>query len=418
MKILRIERTLANLLIISFTIKFIFFLFGIEGIRINFPLSIFEAWRDYIYAYIPTVQAFKNGYLPYKDFYHAYPPLFLYFLTLFSFIPCFWSIALPLVIFDALTLIPVYFISNHFFSSDKAFFISLIFALAPINLFYIDFLWLNPSLTTFFLLLSIYFFIKEKYDISAINFAISIGFKQTSLLALPIMLLFLLKKKSFKYALKYFIIVLSICFLFSIPYIFLEPRLYLFSIFRIPFNIEELPKNYFQLGFFTEPFEYDTINTATLKWYELKMMKYVPFNAPINLFLPIFIFILPENFSNLYFSIDYVMKFFFFITYILLLYNIHKKKQFQDNFLIKSVLYSLLIFFIFNPIYKYYVAGITPLLILLNQKKKNFVIFEIFNIALILIPRIFTSYLLLLLFLLLLKFQSNNLNLEKRIDKK
>ncbi|MEM3130592.1 MAG: hypothetical protein QXX78_05825, partial [Nitrososphaerota archaeon] len=51
---------LTTLLIISFIIKFIFFLFGIEGIRINFPLSIFEVWRDYIYAYVPTVQTFKK----------------------------------------------------------------------------------------------------------------------------------------------------------------------------------------------------------------------------------------------------------------------------------------------------------------------------------------------------------------------
>ena len=404
MKVLRIERTFVTLLIISFIIKFLFFLFGIKNIKINFPLFTFEGWRDYFYHYVPTVQAFKNGYLPYRDFYHAYPPLFLYFLTLFSFIPYFWSIALPIVIFDALTIVPIYFISKYFFDNDKAFLASIIFALAPINLFYIDFLWLNPSLTTFFLLISIYFFIKERYDISAIIFAISIGFKQTSLLVLPIFLLFLLKKKSLKYALKYFIIVLFICFLFSIPYIFLEPKLYLFSIFRIPFNIEELPKNYFQLGISTEPLEYDTINTATLKWYELKMMKYVPLNAPINFFLPIFIFILPENFLNLYSSIDYLMKILFFIAYILFLYKIHKKNQFQNIFLIKNVLYSLLIFFIFNPIYKYYVAGITPLLILLNKKKKNFIIFEIFNITLLLIPRIFTSYILIFLFLLLLKF--------------
>ncbi|MEM2210127.1 MAG: hypothetical protein QW755_07335 [Nitrososphaerota archaeon] len=75
MKILHIERALTTLLIISFIIKFIFFLFGIEGIRINFPLSIFEVWRDYIYAYVPTVQTFKNGYLL-RIFYSFY---FYYF---------------------------------------------------------------------------------------------------------------------------------------------------------------------------------------------------------------------------------------------------------------------------------------------------------------------------------------------------
>jgi len=170
----------------------------------------------------------------------------------YSGIPYFWSIALPIVIFDALTIVPIYFISKYFFNNDKAFLTSIIFALAP-----------------------------------------------------------------------------------------------------------------------------------------------------INFFLPIFIFILPENFLNLYSSIDYVMRILFFIAYILFLYKIHKKNQFQNIFLIKNVLYGLLIFFIFNPIYKYYVAGITPLLILLNKKKRNFIIFEIFNITLLLIPRIFTSYLLIFLFFIL-----------------
>jgi len=57
-------------------VKFVLFLFGVEsGMSFSSPFS--EAWKDYAYAYVPTVQAFTSGYVPYRDFFHAYPPLFL-----------------------------------------------------------------------------------------------------------------------------------------------------------------------------------------------------------------------------------------------------------------------------------------------------------------------------------------------------
>jgi len=393
----RIGRNLLVLLLISFFSKFLLLVFGIESARTGFSLPISEAWKDYAYAYIPTVQAFKDGHLPYKDFYHAYPPLFLYALTLFSFLPYFWSMALPLIISDALTVVPVHLIGKRLLSERGAFIASLLFALAPINLFYIDYVWLNPPLTTFFLMISVYFLLEGHYDFSALTLAISIGFKQTSLMALPIMLFFLAKRVPHKHVLKYFLIVASICFAFSIPYIFLEPRLYLYSIFRMPIGaFGELPENYFQLGF-TNPSGSSTIDTATLDWYELKWMKYVPLNAPASLSLPIFIFLLPEMASDIYFKADLTLKILLLTAYGLLLYKTHKKEQIESAVLTKYLLYSLLILFTFNPVYKYYVAGITPFLSLLVQKRRDLIAFEAFNIALLAIPRLLTSYLLLLL---------------------
>jgi len=68
-----------------------------------------------------------------------------------------------------------------------------------------------------------------------------------------------------------------------------------------------------------------------------------------------------------------------------------------DTVLIRYLLYSLLILFTFNPVYKYYVAGITPFLALLVQRRRDVIAFEAFNLALLAIPRLLTSYLLLLL---------------------
>jgi len=394
---LGITKSLSILLVVSIAGKFLFFILSIESIRTGFSLPISEAWKDYAYAYIPTVQAFKEGYLPYRDFFHAYPPLFLYALTLFSFLPYFWSMALPLVISDALTVVPVYLIGKRLLSERYAFVASLLFASAPINLFYVDYVWLNPPMATLFLMVSVYFLLAGRYDFSAFTLAISVGFKQTSLLALPIVLFFLAKRLSRKMASRYFLIVASVCFAFSIPYIFVEPRLYLFSIFRVPIaSWGELPENYFQLGF-TNPPGSTTIDTATLDWYELKWMKYVPLNAPSSLLLPIFIFLLPETASDIYLKADIVLKIVLLIAYGLLLYKTYKKEQFEKKALIKYLLYSLLVLFTFNPVYKYYAAGITPFLSLLVKKRRDIVAFEFFNFVLLAIPRLLTSYLLLLL---------------------
>jgi len=399
----RIGRNLLVLLLISFFSKFLLFIFSIESERMGFSLPISEAWKDYAYAYTPTVQAFRDGHLPYKDFFHAYPPLFLYALTLFSFLPYFWSMALPLIISDALTVAPVYLIGRRLLSERGAFIASLLFALAPINLFYIDYVWLNPPLTTFFLMASVYFLLEGRYDLSAFTLAISIGFKQTSLMALPIMLFFVAKKMSHKRVLRYLLMVASICFAFSIPYVFVEPRLYLFSVFRVPIGAwGKLPENYFQLGF-TNPSGSGTIDAATLDWYELKWMRYVPLNAPASLSLPIFIFLLPELAPDAYFKADLTLKILLLTAYGLLLYKAHKKEQIEDAVLIKYLLYSLLTLFTFNPVYKYYVAGITPFLALLRQKRRDLITFEAFNLALLAIPRPWASYLLLLLLAWLLR---------------
>jgi len=371
--------------------------FSVESSKTGLSLPISEAWRDYAYAYVPTVQAFRGGHLPYIDFFHAYPPLFLYALTLFSFLPYFWSMALPLIVSDALTVVPVYLIGKRILSERGAFVASLLFALAPINVCYVDYVWLNPPLTTFFLMVSVYSLLEGRYDFSAFALAASIGFKQTSLLALPMVLFFVAKKLSHKRVLRYFLIVASICFVFSIPYVFVEPRLYLYSIFRVPIGAwGELPENYFQLGF-TNPAGSSTIETATLDWYRLKWLKYVPLNAPVSLSLPIFIFLLPEMASDAYLKAELVLKILLFTAYGLLLYKTHGKERIEDAVLIKYLLYSLLVLFTFNPVYKYYVAGTTPFLSLLVQKRRDVIAFEVFNFALLAIPRLFTSYLLLLL---------------------
>lgn len=400
----RSRKDLAILLVISFVVRVLSLVLGIERVHSGLSPPVSGAWEDYTYAYTPTVQAFRSGYLPYKDFFHAYPPLFLYVLTMLSLLPPFWSMALPLVVSDALTVIPVYLLGKRFLSERNAVIASLLFALAPINLFYVDYMWLNPPLTTFFLTASVYLLLKNQLNLSAITLAVSIGFKQTSLLALPIISFYLAKKMSRGEVLRYLLIVLSLCFAFSLPHLFLEPKRYLFSIFRVPIRAwGDLPENYFQLGF-TKPPGGGQMDTATLPWYKLKWLKY-GLTAPANLALPLFVFLVPETFSDLYAVASSALILILLGAYGTLLYKFHRRVGVQDEVFIQYVLYGLLVLFTFNPVYKYYLAGITPFLALRSRTRRDLVIFTFFNLALLAIPRILTSYSVLLLFGWLLRLQ-------------
>jgi 4-amino-4-deoxy-L-arabinose transferase-like glycosyltransferase len=410
-----LNRNLLILIIISTIVKFLFFVLSAKSEDIGFSLPISEAWKDYAYAYVPAAQAFKNGSLPYKDFYYAYPPPFLYILTLFSFIPYFWSAALPLIISDILTVIPVYLIGRRFLTERYAFISSLLFALAPINLSYVDYVWLNPSLTTLFLMLSIYLLLEERYGISAFSLALSIGFKQTSIFAFPIILFYLAKKLSQKEALRYLLIVAFICLAFSIPYLFVAPKLYLFSMLRLPIDwFGKLPENYFNLKINFSTWEMlDIANISaqnqvifspyTLDPYSLKMREYVGLNAPISLPIPILVYLLPELPAGTYIWVTFVLIVLLVATYGILLYTTSKKEQFSEKELVRYSLYGLLIFFTLYPIYKYYIVGVTPLLSLFIQNKKYALIFIVLNFILLIVPRIFSSYVVLLALIWILR---------------
>ncbi|MGI0086037.1 MAG: hypothetical protein ACREBQ_13240, partial [Nitrososphaerales archaeon] len=153
-----------------------------------------EAYTDFRDLYMKDLVApFLQGHGAYQlgTIVYNYPPLFLYLLSVFAEVNVAWLPAVPLVAFDILTVIPVYLISKRFLFQDSAkvaFAVSLIWAVNPINLFYNDLMWLNPGPTTFFLLMAVYYFLKKDWYFSAFMLALSTGFKQISVLALPILL--------------------------------------------------------------------------------------------------------------------------------------------------------------------------------------------------------------------------------------
>ena len=386
------------LIVVAAAVGVKFVIFGLSiGTSMNLSLPNAENWQDFSLAYMPAAYAFRSGFLPYGDFFYPYPPLFLYVLTAFSYLPLpSWSGAIPLVAADALTVVPLFLIARKLSGERNALLASALFILAPTNLYYADYLWLNPPLTTLFLMVSLYFLVERRYDLSAFTLAVSIGFKQTALLALPVLLLVVWKVgRGRAGAARYLLITASACLLISLPYLFTSPGAYLASIFRVPTQMwtAQLPSNYFQIGVGTgTPVSFNTLDWMTSKWQLVASSV----NAPVSLGLPLFIFMVPSGLAWVYGS--YYMDILWLVLivgYLMLLRSIWRAPQVMDRDGFWYILCALLFLFTVYPSYKYYTVGIVPLLILLVRTKKDIIGYGVFSVSLLFVPRYLSSWVLL-----------------------
>ena len=378
-----------------------FAVFGLSvGTSMTLSLPNAENWQDFSLAYMPAAAAFKSGFLPYNDFLYAYPPLFLYTQTVFSYLPLpSWSGAIPLVAADALTVVPVYLISRRFWGERNSVLVSVLYVLAPTNLYYVDYLWLNPSLTTLFLMLSIYLLMEGRYDLSALTLAASIGFKQTALFALPVILAITWKgQRGRSGAARYLLLVAVVCVLASLPYLVVSPGAYLASIFRVPTDMWDsgLPANYFQIGVGTgTAVSFNSLDWLTSKWALLSAGVY----SPVTLALPVFIFFIPSAYSWIYSTspaLSIVWYLIIAVGFVLLLRDVWKRISIDQTDLLRYVLCAMLLVFTFYPLYKYYVVGIVPILVLLARSRRDVVGFVAFSFVLMVVPRYFASWVLLI----------------------
>lgn len=382
-------KILVAILGFALLVKFVIFLLSVKT-SIGFSVPNAENWQDFSLAYVRDVNAFKSGLLPYSDFYFPYPPLFLYALTLFSYLPANpWSMAIPLVIADALTVIPVYLIAREFVDEKYSMIISILLVLAPTSLYYVDYLFLNPSLTTLFLMVSIYFLIKKHYDLSAIALALSIGFKQTTLLAVPVFLFIVWRRRGTTPALRYFVLAALLSFAISLPFIIASPNLYLVTLLHAPPGFwPQVPPGYF---FIASP------------------PSALGVNGPVTLGLPIFMSLLSQGDWQ-----TYANPFGFFLSvtligvYALFLYKTARNTEISERDSLRYVLYSLLILFTFFTFYKYYIVGVIPIFTLLVRSKRDVLGFIAFNVVLMFVPRYLSSWMLLIVLIWLVRPRSEN----------
>jgi len=398
------RRTLVFLFTIALMAKLILFIVGVTDNRVfdlgGGPPDLFafgevESFRDYGAAYLPTINAFKSGYTPYVDFWYAYPPLFLYLLTAFSYLPFdFWGPALSILIFDAFSVVPVYLIGLKFLSEKKSFLVSLLFTLAPINLFYNDYLWLNPPLVTFFALLATYFLLTKRYGLSALALGVSFGFKQTGLLLLPASSILIYKKADLRKALKFVAVCTIVSVTISMPYLLNAPKYYIGCL--TAFKVSPTPE--------IEPEYYQRVVPSIATGITEAEATYpIRGNSPINSAFPIFVFTsqgmegdrLFTYFRDFYAEAAPILRLALLSSFGLLLLKVFRSKDLGDRNAVKYLLLSLILFHSFyEGIYKYYYAMVTPFLALFMPSRIRCALFILFNFSTLLIPRFLSPWIL------------------------
>lgn len=404
-------KALLGLVVVAFVAKLAMFGLAI-GTSTSLSLPNAENWQDFALAYAPAAQAFMHGFLPYRDFFYPYPPLFLWSLAALSPFPfASWLAGLPLVAADALTTVPVYLIARQLAGDRNSKLVSILFIFAPTNLYYADYLLLNPPLTTLLLLTSVYLLLRGRYGWSSLVLALSVGMKQTALFALPVVLLIVWKRTGRKSeALRYLAAVASVCLAFSLPYLVASPVFYVESILRLPlgtFGPAALPSGYYSIGFgYGTQVTFDTSNWLTSRWALLAEGVY----SPATLALPFFLLLAPTALFGLYSSLplDGVMYSVLLAGFALVLRAAFKVRRWDGENILRYALYSMLVVFTFYPLYKYYIVGLVPFLVLLVRNKKEAVGFIAFTLAFMLIPRYLASWALLVSLVLLLWGRRNS----------
>ena len=217
-----------------------------------------EAYSDASYYYEPYLSSFRydnwNPYIggegPLNGY--AYGPMFIYGLYFISvFVGLFnpgmerdvvvvESVKWTHITFDALSVVMLYIIviSLKSFKNSKTkkhllgVLGSLIFLFMPINLLYVNCIYLNTPQMTFFTLLSFLLVMKEKYRTSAFILSIAWLSKQMPLFLVIPWFLIIWKKRSLEEAFVDFVtIFLVTTLILSLPWLFISPRDYVWRVF-------------------------------------------------------------------------------------------------------------------------------------------------------------------------------------------
>ncbi|MHA1464981.1 MAG: hypothetical protein ACTSQ2_07825 [Candidatus Heimdallarchaeaceae archaeon] len=217
-----------------------------------------EAYIDASWYYEPYLYNFRylnwNPYvgdeLPLSGY--AYGPMFIYGIYLISlFVGLFnpnmsrtllvsESVKWTHIVFDSLCVVMLYLIiiSLKTFKEKKTkkhvigFLGALTFMLMPINLLYVDSIYLNIPQMTLFTLIALLLFIKEKYKTSAFMLTIAWLSKQMPLFLLAPWFLIIWKKKDLRTAIVDFLFTfLLTSFIISLPWMFVSPYGYFANLF-------------------------------------------------------------------------------------------------------------------------------------------------------------------------------------------
>jgi len=201
------RKSLIFIFLIGFIVKILIYIFALyqdesgkiyllnmEGLYSFRNLEGYSDFYGFFMEFVNNLYSRKHPYT--SEFGLLYPPLFLYIISMFSFFgQSSLSVSLPLLLCDILTAIVVWEIVYKVWKNNLAASISCLLYMAnPLCLFYTDYIWLNTSVFTFFLMISVYFLIDDRYYYSMFFLALSVMSKQFAIVFLPIIIIKYIKK--------------------------------------------------------------------------------------------------------------------------------------------------------------------------------------------------------------------------------
>ena len=213
-----------------------------------------EYYSDFTFYYMTFVRLFVQGNLPYTEALYTidniqvyiYPPLYLYILTAFYYIPSdllfpdivitattlgrdldFLRVGFAFIVFDLATCVLMY-ISARKLTANRAIpvVVMLLYAVNPVSLWWGNYLWLSTPIHTFFLVLGFYFMIRGDLRWAALWITVATMVKQTAAFLLPA-ILFLEYRQGMKRVLTSLGIMIGVALVLSMPYLLLYPFDYL-----------------------------------------------------------------------------------------------------------------------------------------------------------------------------------------------
>jgi hypothetical protein len=219
--------------------------------------EVVEAFSDFSYYYMNFVRAFVQGNLPYTEALYMidesqtyiYPPLFVYILGVFYYIPsellfpdvhttaiilardiAFLRVGFAFLVFDVATCAVMYGAARKLTQNQYVpVVVMLVFALNPISLWWGNYLWLSTPIHTFFLVLGFFFMIRGNLRWAVVWVTVAAMTKQTAALLIP-MIWFL----EYRQGLKQMGISVGVTALvgvtLSLPYLLLYPTTYISAV--------------------------------------------------------------------------------------------------------------------------------------------------------------------------------------------
>jgi hypothetical protein len=158
-----------------------------------------ELYNDFVGLYLPWTEKIMDGVFPYSEMMpgYIYSPLFVYIITAMRFtpLPC-WNAAIPIFLATIGIGYLIFKILLFFTNREEIAGIGMLFYfINPFVLVYGSFMWLNPPVFLFFILLAIYLLIREKPGYAMLALGLGTMIKQFTILYLPLFLIVIFHQK-------------------------------------------------------------------------------------------------------------------------------------------------------------------------------------------------------------------------------